>query len=150
MSQTPRRRAWGKPKERENILIVDQMEIDALPTQPISSATTSTATQQSGPTLNLQDLQQNLHHPEMMLDQQLVSILREMRVPVGADTERSREQLLLLFKKHVLPKPQRTRSAHRRKRKSAAQIETTNEAGDTSWSGTDEGGFDSDWSVRKR
>lgn len=49
----------------------------------------------------------NYLHPEMLSDADLVSKLNEYHVPV--DSSYSRDQLVELFSKHVMPKPQRKR-----------------------------------------
>ena len=50
----------------------------------------------------------NLMHPEMLSEVDLVSRLNEYHVPM--ENNCSRDELVELFSKHVMPKPQRKRN----------------------------------------
>ena len=125
--QPTKKRSWGKSREREKVVIVDQMEIEALTKQPVAT----TNEKNSIPVGS-----SSLLHPNLLSDHQLESILREMKVPLLAPSkeESRRDQLLCLFKRHVVPKPQRAAcsSERKRKRRSLLQEESDTTSGEDS------------------
>ena len=130
-AQPSKRRSWGKSKEREKVMIVDQMEIEALTKSPLPATS-----EKDSP----HDVSSSLLHPHLMSDHQLESILREMKVPIldSAKNESRRDQLLCLFKRHVVPKPQRAEclSEGKGKRKRRGVLHDEQES-DTTTSGDD-------------
>ena len=120
-----KRRAWGKPREREKVVCVDQMEIDKL-AEETGTGIRLEETDQSGKAANEVT---NLQRPELMRNQQLMAALKKMGVPLPVSTseKQSREQLLYLFKKHVMPRPQRKRLTVKRRRRQ--QLTTTDDGG---------------------
>ena len=66
-------------------------------------------------TINCNVLSRDFLHPEMLSDVDIVSRLNEYHVPV--DGNYSRDELVELYSKHVMPKPQR-----KRKRRGELQV----------------------------
>ena len=95
--EAKKRRSWGKPRHREKIASVDNMEVDEVVGQ-------STVVEH-----DVRDIDIDLQHPEMMKTERLVEILTRMKVPIPVypDKRPSRERLVYLFRKHVTPRPQR-------------------------------------------
>ena len=91
-----KRRSWGK-RPKEKIAIIDQMEIEEAVKQTVLS--------DCSPKIGSTDLQ----HPELMTTERLAGFLSGMKVPIPVypDGKPSRERLIYLFKRHVMPKPQR-------------------------------------------
>ena len=102
-----KRRAWGKPRQREKIASVDNMEVDDVVGQ---SAVVDH---------DVRDVEIDLQHPEMMKTERLVEILTGMKVPIPVYPDRSpsRERLVYLFRKHVTPRPQRQGLRGRKQRR---------------------------------
>ena len=109
-----KKRSWGKSREREKVSIVDQMEIEQLTKTP-EAGTSETEACSSGTA--------SLQHPHLMSDAQLENILRVMKVPLPSSTneESRRDQLVGLYKKHVMPRPQRTGVQGKKRRKRGEQ-----------------------------
>lgn len=141
-NQPTKRRSWGRSREREKVVFVDQMEIDLLTRGETANEVRETPRSR---TVELQ-------HPELMKNHQLVAILKEMRVPlpVPSNGEPSRGDLLCLFKKHIVPRPQRTcLTGKRRMRLDQAGSSDSNAWEDTmEWSavGPGGGGYE-EWTV---
>ena len=117
-SKPAKRRVWGKPRERDKVVYVDQMEIELL-----SDASGTDANLNMGESHCSESKVVDLQRPELMANYQLVASLKEMRVPLPdpAGGEQSRERLLYLFKKHVMPRPQRNRLTGKRRRHQLAK-----------------------------
>lgn len=94
-----KRRCWGRTtQQKEKIKIIENMELEVID-EVVSEAGTV-------------DLQQ----PELMSTENLTRILTERKVPIpvyGNGTA-SRERLLFLFRKHIVPRPQRKNRSRRR------------------------------------
>ena len=103
----PRRRAWGRPKRRDEITVVNEMEIELAEKESREAAKTKS------------DADSDLQRPEGMTNNELIAILEKMRVPIPVSTNEipSRERLLYLFRRHVTPRPQRTRRSRRSQRR---------------------------------
>ena len=106
-------------------MIVDQMEIEALTKQPVATTNEKNSILVGS---------SSLLHPNLLSDHQLESILREMKVPLLAPTkeESRRDQLVCLFKRHVVPKPQRAACSSERKRKRRSLLQEESDTGTTS------------------
>ena len=110
MASAPRKRAWGRSKHRNEITVVDEMEIEL-------------AEKESRECKKIRsDAKHGLHHPELMTNDELIAVLQKMRVPVPVypDGNPNRERLVFLFRRHVTPRPQRTRQT----RRSRCRVET--------------------------
>lgn len=85
--------------------------------KPVSLITTDNVkNEESGNSiLGSHDQSSDFLHPEMLTDVDLVCRLNEYHVPV--DSNCSRDELVELFSKHVMPKPQR-----KRRRQGQAQV----------------------------
>lgn len=123
-----KKRAWGKPRQREKIAIIDRIELMEVDEPPKETPNVNPR-----PKTHEIDLQ----HPELLGTETMVEILSEMRVliPVYPDGEPSRERLIYLFRKHVTPRPQRTRERGRgwvRKRRRLGD-DSVMEVGGSSW-----------------
>lgn len=98
----PKKRCWGR-SNREKINIIENMELE-IPDVKVNNTSSDdpVKTNTGTPSIDLQ-------HPELMSNSQLVNLLAERRVPlpVYEDGSYSRERLLFLFRKHILPRPQR-------------------------------------------
>ena len=101
LEKVAKRRSWGKPRQREKIASVDNMEMDEVMGQSEAHAKV------------------DLQHPEMMKTEGLVEVLTSMKVPIPvySDGRPSRERLVYLFRKHVTPRPQRQDHKGRKRRR---------------------------------
>lgn len=122
--ERPRKRAWGKTKNRgKGPPLVDPLDSDMdTPEEPVKRIKINTFEEPNHhQTIDLQS-------PELMSDSVLVEVLSTFKVPIPvySDGTPSRERLIYLFKKHVTPQPQRTRGSGRfwRKRISAQRSST--------------------------
>ena len=106
-SNTPvqKKRGWGRTVQREKINIVENMDLQT-PDKLASIHIKNSAASEGGE--NTIDLQ----HPELLSTDSLVNLLTERRVPIPVyeNGSASRERLIFLFRKHVVPRPQRKRS----------------------------------------
>ncbi len=103
-SNTPvqKKRSWGRTVQRETINIVGNMEIETQDTLVNIHIKNDAASQEGESTIDLQ-------HPELLDTDSLVNLLKERRVPIPVyeNGSASRERLIFLFRKHVVPRPQR-------------------------------------------
>ena len=99
-SGSVKRRSWGKPRHRD-VVNISSMDLD------ITEAKVTERTS------NLTDLQ----HPEGLCSQTMINILtsRKVKVTSGPDERPSRETILYLFQKYVVPRPQRKRFWRKRR-----------------------------------
>lgn len=111
--QKVKRRSWGKTRPKEGIAVINRERIeetlkslDEEAKKPAPKATQEGSGQNAG--LNLQ-------YPELMSDEDLVSALKRIKVPIPvySDGRPSRERLLYLYRTNVLPRPQRAKSSWR-------------------------------------
>ena len=103
-----RRREWGKPRKKEKIVIVENMDLelqDVLKCNKRPNVELEKACEGKGTHQEVDTLQ----HPEMLPTLELVNILtaRKVPLPVHGDGSQNRETLINLFWKHILPRPQR-------------------------------------------
>ena len=100
-SKAVKKRAWGKSKEQDKITIIENMELE-LPDKPKLDDSRTVIDEDRKEVIDLQ-------HPEMLSNERLVKVLSEMKVsiPVYQNGSPSRERLIYLFHKHVIPRPQR-------------------------------------------
>ena len=103
-----KKREWGKPRMKEKIVIVENMDLELQDVSKSilrSNLELESACEDRGTHQQLDALQ----HPEMLATQELVNMLtaRKVPLPVCEDGSQSRETLINLFWKHVLPRPQR-------------------------------------------
>lgn len=105
-----RKREWGKSREKPNVVILEKMDLE-VPDRVDSNLTVTILS-----TNNLNRTRFDLQHPEMLTCEQLVDILTKHHVPIPvySDGSPSRERLLYLFRKHILPRPQRLRRENSR------------------------------------
>ena len=91
-SGSVKRRSWGKPRHRD-VVNISNMDLDVAEAKVMER------------TSNLTDLQ----HPESLCSQTMIDILTSRKVTVtsGPDERPSRETILYLFRKYVVPRPQR-------------------------------------------
>lgn len=118
--EKPRKRAWGKTKNRGKRppaleAVEDDVEILGEPVKRIKLSNDGEENAQHSI---------DLQHPELMSDSVLVKALTNIKVPIPiySDGTPSRERLIHLFKKHVTPRPQRTRDSGWRKESGLNQI----------------------------
>ena len=106
MASVPRKRAWGRSKHRDDITVADEKGIELAEKESREVKRTR------------RDTDSDLQYPEGMTNDELVAILKKMRVPLPVSTGEnpSRESLLRLFRRHVTPRPQRTRRPRRSQR----------------------------------
>ena len=103
-----KRREWGKPRKKDKIVIVENMDLelqDVSKSNKRSNVELDRACDGRGTHQKVDTLQ----HPEMLSTLELVNMLtaRKVPLPVSEDGSQSRETLINLFWKHVLPRPQR-------------------------------------------
>lgn len=124
MVSTPRRRAWGRPKHRDAITLVDEMEIDLAEKESRELKRNSS------------NAEPDLQHPEIMSNDELIAILGKMKVPIPVypNGDPSRERLLYLFRRHVTPRPQRTRRMERSRRRGEMGATPTEAGTGMEWS----------------
>ncbi len=110
-TERPRKRVWGKTKNRgkgppELETVECDMELVGNPIKRIKLSNDGKGSSQHSV---------DLQHPELMSDSVLVKALSDIKVPIPiySDGTPSRERLIHLFKKHVTPRPQRTRDEGR-------------------------------------
>ena len=130
-----KKRCWGKSTQREKISIVENMELEVPDRVVISSFNTQSTSTGREKSVDLQ-------HPELLSNEVLVRLLTERLVPIPVyeNGSASRERLVYLFRKHVVPRPQRkNRQRQNNKDSSDCHGDTQNmECGD--WRLWDEGG----------
>ena len=110
-SKAVKKRAWGKSKEQDKITIIENMELE-LPDKPKLDDSRTVIDEDRKEVID-EDRKEviDLQHPEMLSNERLVKVLSEMKVsiPVYQNGSPSRERLIYLFRKHVIPRPQRKR-----------------------------------------
>lgn len=113
----PKKRCWGK-SNREKINIIENMELEILDEVDCSSTSDLSAQANHMTISDNNDANIDLQHPELLTNAQMVDLFTERRVPVPVyeDGSYSRERLLFLFRKHILPKPQRKKLRSRNQR----------------------------------
>ena len=108
-----RRRQWGKCREKEKILILENMDLE-IP-DPIDKGIGEKKRDGDGGKSSEKSL--DLQHPEMLSNQSLTDILTKhhIPIPVYSDGHPSRERLLYLFHIHIQPRPQRLRQMRKKR-----------------------------------
>ena len=98
-----KKRSWGRSMQREKINIVENMELE-IPDKPMTAGDSKA---ELAPISN--ETSVDLQHPEFLSTAKLVNLLTEHKVPIPVyeDGSTSRDRLLFLFKKHIVPRPQR-------------------------------------------
>ena len=102
-SKAVKKRAWGKSKEQDKVTIIENMELE-LPDKPKLDDSRTVIDEDRKEVTDLQ-------HPEMLSNERLVKVLSEMKVPIPVyqNGSPSRDRLIYLFRKYVMPRPQRKR-----------------------------------------
>ena len=102
-----KRRSWGRSTQREKVNIVENMELE-VPDRLKPVTESASATKRTKIDLQL---------PELLATEKLLELLTSLRVPIPVyeGGQPSRDRLVFLYRKHVLPRPQRLRQKTRYK-----------------------------------
>lgn len=102
VGKTQRKRAWGKPSGRSKISVIENMDLQ-VPDKP----KTINKMMEDGKSSSQGGKHSEWMHPEILSTERLRELLTDMRVEIDGLTVR--EELVHLFRKYLLPRPQRKR-----------------------------------------
>lgn len=114
----PRKREWGKSRHNPTLVRIEDMDLGKPDPSPSCNRVTLSEKGGSNEEKIIKTNSVDLQHPEMLSTEQLMDLLSHYKVPIPvySDGSPSRERVLYLYRKHVLPRPQRLRQHLRRQK----------------------------------
>ena len=124
VGKVQKKRAWGKSAERKKITVIENMNLH-VPDEP----KTTSKVMEDGKNSLQSEKDSEWMHPEILPTERLKEILTDMKVPMAMDGATDRDDLVRLFRKHLLPRPQRKRYKRETRQKAWGLQETAAKAG---------------------